>query len=196
MVILRLIWRWSFLCLASPEYDRPWVEPKSPNSQVSITYDDKLIPEYAEKVYHKAKNFSFEHEDVYSWIKQFDSQVGGNTVADKLLDCGVVRVNEETGKALAMSVDCTPQYCLNDPYEGGKQAVAETYRNLIASRARPLAITNNLNFANPERPEIMGQIVKAIEGIKDACLALNYPVISGNVSFITKLMVWGLCQPL
>jgi phosphoribosylformylglycinamidine synthase len=182
------------LVSASPEYDRPWVKPTMPAlEQQQITYDDTLIKTYISKVLHQAKNIDAidsdiaDVVDVNCWIKsQFDSQVGGNTVADKHLDAGVIRVNEATGKALAMSVDCTPRYCLNNPYEGGKQAVAESYRNLIAARAQPLAITNNLNFANPEKPEVMGQMVEAIRGIKDACLALSYPVVSGNVSLYNE----------
>jgi phosphoribosylformylglycinamidine synthase len=93
----------------------------------------------------------------------------------------VVRVHG-TQKALAMSTDCTPRYVFADPYEGGKQAVAETWRNICAVGATPLAITNCLNFANPQRPEIMGQIVGALNGMGDACRALDYPIVSGNVS--------------
>jgi phosphoribosylformylglycinamidine (FGAM) synthase-like enzyme len=89
-------------------------------------------------------------------------------------DAAVVRVHG-TKKALAISTDCTPRYCYADPYEGGKQAVAETYRNICAVGARPLAITNCLNFANPQRPEIMAQIVGCLDGMGDACRALDYP---------------------
>src|SRR3546814_17759326 len=85
-----------------------------------------------------------------------------------------------------MTVDCTPRYCFADPVEGGKQAVAETWRNITAVGARPLAITDNMNFGNPERPDIMGQFVGAVEGIREACLALDYPVVSGNVSLYNE----------
>ena len=90
------------------------------------------------------------------------------------------------GKALALATDCTPRYCRADPVRGGAQAVAESWRNLTAVGAEPLAITDNMNFGNPERPEIMGQFVGAIEGMREACLALDYPVVSGNVSLYNE----------
>jgi phosphoribosylformylglycinamidine synthase subunit PurL len=90
-----------------------------------------------------------------------------------------------------MSTDCTPRYVYADPYEGGKQAVAETYRNICAVGARPLAITNCLNFANPQRPEIMAQFVGALEGMADACRALDYPIVSGNVSLYNESKATG-----
>ena len=85
---------------------------------------------------------------------------------------------------IAVSTDVTPRYVEADPFEGGKQAVAECWRNLTAVGSLPIAITDNLNFGNPERPEIMGQFVKAIEGISAACRALDFPVVSGNVSVV------------
>jgi phosphoribosylformylglycinamidine (FGAM) synthase-like enzyme len=100
-------------------------------------------------------------------------------------DAALVRVHG-TEKALAMTTDCTPRYCYADPVEGGKQAVAEAYRNLCAVGARPLAITNCLNFGNPERPEIMGQLVGCVHGIAQACRALDFPVVSGNVSLYNE----------
>ena len=90
-----------------------------------------------------------------------------------------------------MTTDCTPRYCYADPYEGGKQAVAETYRNICAVGAKPLAITNCLNFANPQRPEIMAQIVGCLEGMADACRALDYPIVSGNVSLYNESKATG-----
>ena len=90
-----------------------------------------------------------------------------------------------------MSTDCTPRYCYADPYEGGKQAVAETYRNICAVGATPLAITNCLNFANPQRPEIMAQIIGCLEGMGDACRALDYPIVSGNVSLYNESKATG-----
>ena len=90
------------------------------------------------------------------------------------------------GKALALATDCTPRYCRADPVRGGAQAVAESWRNLTAVGAAPLALTDNMNFGNPERPEIMGQFVGAIEGMREACLALDYPVVSGNVSLYNE----------
>ena len=97
----------------------------------------------------------------------------------------MVRVNEGP-KALALTTDVTPRYCKADAFEGGKQAVAEAWRNLTAVGARPLAVTDNLNFGNPERPEIMGQLVDSIRGIAQACLALDFPVVSGNVSLYNE----------
>jgi len=105
-------------------------------------------------------------------------------------DAGVVRIHG-TNRALAISTDCTPRYVYADPYEGGKQAIAETWRNLCAVGARPLAVTNCLNFANPQRPEIMAQFVHALEGMGDACRALDYPVVSGNVSLYNESKATG-----
>lgn len=125
------------------------------------------------------------------WIwEQYDSQVGADTMQKSGGDAAVVRLHG-TEKALAMSTDCTPRYCYADPYEGGKQAVAETYRNISAVGATPLAITNCLNFANPQRPEIMGQIVGCLEGMADACRALDYPIVSGNVSLYNESKATG-----
>ncbi|MEO5586670.1 MAG: phosphoribosylformylglycinamidine synthase subunit PurL [Novosphingobium sp.] len=125
------------------------------------------------------------------WIwEQYDSQVGADTLQRSGGDAAVVRVHG-TRKALAMSTDCAPRYCFADPYEGGKQAVAETYRNISAVGATPLAITNCLNFANPQRPEIMGQIVGCLEGMGDACRALDYPIVSGNVSLYNESKATG-----
>jgi phosphoribosylformylglycinamidine synthase subunit PurL len=126
-----------------------------------------------------------------AWIwQQYDSQVGGDTAQLSGGDAAVVRIHG-TNRALAMSTDCTPRYCYADPYEGGKQAVAETYRNICAVGATPLAITNCLNFANPQRPEIMAQIVGCLEGMADACRALDYPIVSGNVSLYNESKATG-----
>ncbi|MBC2650562.1 phosphoribosylformylglycinamidine synthase subunit PurL [Novosphingobium flavum] len=125
------------------------------------------------------------------WIyEQYDSQVGADTMQKSGGDAAVVRVHGTT-KALAISTDCTPRYCYADPYEGGKQAVVETWRNICAVGARPLAITNCLNFANPQRPEIMAQIVEALRGMGDACRALDYPIVSGNVSLYNESKATG-----
>jgi phosphoribosylformylglycinamidine synthase len=120
------------------------------------------------------------------WIwEQYDYTVMGDTVISPGGDAALVRAHE-TGRALAMTADVTPRYVKADPREGAKQAVAESYRNICATGAAPLAITNCLNFGNPERPDIMGQFVAAIEGIAEACEALGYPVVSGNVSFYNE----------
>jgi phosphoribosylformylglycinamidine synthase II len=120
------------------------------------------------------------------WIyEQYDSTVMADTVQRPGGDAAVVRVHGKT-KGLAITTDCTPRYCQADPVEGGRQAVAETWRNLTAVGARPLAITDNMNFGNPEKPEIMGQFVGCIEGMAEACRVLDYPVVSGNVSLYNE----------
>jgi len=121
------------------------------------------------------------------WIwDQYDSLVNGQTVQRPGgADAAVVRI-EDHDRALAMTTDCTPRYCLADPEEGGKQAVAEAWRNITAVGALPLAITDNMNFGNPEKPEIMGQFASAVRGMAAACIALDFPVISGNVSLYNE----------
>src|SRR5438046_491889 len=120
------------------------------------------------------------------WVwEQYDHVILGNTVQRPGGDAAVVRVNDGP-KALALTTDVTPRYCEADPFEGGKQAVAEAWRNLTAVGARPLAVTDNLNFGNPERPEIMGQLVGCVRGIADACSFLEFPVVSGNVSLYNE----------
>ncbi|NJR77368.1 phosphoribosylformylglycinamidine synthase subunit PurL [Sphingomonas corticis] len=125
------------------------------------------------------------------WIwEQYDHMVGADTVQRPGGDAAVVRVHG-TQKALAMTTDCTPRYCFADPVEGGKQAIAEAWRNLSAVGATPLAVTNCLNFANPQRPEIMGQIVGCLEGMSEACRALDFPIVSGNVSLYNESKATG-----
>ena len=120
------------------------------------------------------------------WIwEQYDSMVMGDTLAGPGGDAALVRVHA-TNKALALTTDVTPRYCLADPVTGGQQAVAEAYRNISATGATPLAITNCLNFGNPERPEIMGQFVGCLEGMGAACRELDFPVVSGNVSLYNE----------
>lgn len=120
------------------------------------------------------------------WItQQYDHTVGGDTAVGPGGDAAVVRVHG-TNKGLALTVDCTPRYCEADPVMGGKQAIAETWRNLCAVGAKPLAATDNMNFGNPEKPPIMGQFVGAVEGIREACLAFDYPIVSGNCSLYNE----------
>ena len=121
------------------------------------------------------------------WIyDQYDSTVGGQTVKRPAqADAAIVRL-EGSKRALAMTADCTPRYCVADPEAGGAQAVAETWRNITATGAKPLAITDNMNFGNPEKPEIMGQFASAIKGMAAACNALDFPVVSGNVSLYNE----------
>ena len=122
------------------------------------------------------------------WIwEQYDHHVMADTLADSSTgaDAALVRVHG-TRKALAMTSDVTPRYVASDAYEGGKQAVAEAWRNLTAVGADPIAITDNLNFGNPERPEVMASFVSAVEGMAEACRALDFPVVSGNVSLYNE----------
>lgn len=167
----------------SPVYDRRWepavarpaLDPKQyplPQGQTAFTVLQTLM--------------SSPYLCSRRWIwEQYDSMVGADTAEGPGGDAAVVRVHG-TGRALAMTVDCSPRYCAADPIMGGKQAVAETWRNLCAVGARPLAITDNMNFGNPEKPHIMGQFVGAVQGIKEACLMLDYPVVSGNCSLYNE----------
>ncbi len=122
-----------------------------------------------------------------AWVwDQYDSTVGGQTVKRPgAADAAVVKLEGLT-RALALTTDCTPRYCAADPEAGGRQAVAEAWRNLTAVGARPLAITDNMNFGNPERPEVMGEFAAAIRGMATACEALGFPVVSGNVSLYNE----------
>lgn len=125
------------------------------------------------------------------WIwEQYDHKVGADTVQAPGGDAAVVRVHG-TSKGIAISTDCTPRYCYADPYEGGKQAIAECYRNLSAVGSTPLAVTNCLNFANPQRPEIMAQFTGCLEGMGEACRALDFPIVSGNVSLYNESKATG-----
>ncbi|MGA4552417.1 phosphoribosylformylglycinamidine synthase subunit PurL [Methylorubrum aminovorans] len=120
------------------------------------------------------------------WVyEQYDHFILGNTVQKPGGDAAIVRV-EDGPKGLALTTDVTPRYCEADPVEGGRQAVAEAWRNITAVGGRPLAITDNLNFGNPEKPEVMGQLVGCLKGIGEACLALDFPVVSGNVSLYNE----------
>ena len=120
------------------------------------------------------------------WVwEQYDNSVMNDTVQHPGGDAAVVRVHG-TQKALAITTDVTPRYCRADPYNGGAQAVAEAWRNLTAVGATPLAVTDNLNFGNPQKPEIMWQIVAGIDGIGAACRALDFPIVSGNCSLYNE----------
>jgi phosphoribosylformylglycinamidine synthase subunit PurL len=174
----------------APMYDRPWVP--TPKRAEAVIHDSDVVNRSAKEDLIKLMSCP----DIASkrWIyEQYDHMVGNDTVARPGGDSAVVRVHG-TNKALAITTDCTPRYCFADPIEGGKQAVAETWRNLTAVGATPLAITNCLNFGNPQRPETMGQIVGAIQGMSEACLALDYPVISGNVSLYNETSIGGVSK--
>jgi phosphoribosylformylglycinamidine synthase len=163
----------------APLYERPYAIPKAPQPLTDI-------PESIDIAADLLKLMASPNLASRRWIyEQYDQSVGGDTVQRPGGDAAVVRVHG-SNKALAITTDCTPRYCYADPYEGGKQAVVEAYRNLSAVGAKPLAITNCLNFGNPQRPEIMGQLVGCLEGMAEACRALDFPVVSGNVSLYNE----------
>ncbi|MBO6866921.1 MAG: phosphoribosylformylglycinamidine synthase subunit PurL [Thalassococcus sp.] len=162
----------------APEYDRPWVPTPAAaplEDAPSINAIEGL------KTLISSPNYS-SREWVY---EQYDSQVMADTMRQPGFGSGVIRVHG-TDKKLAFTSDVTPRYVRANPVEGGKQAVAEAFRNLCAVGAKPLATTDNLNFGNPEKPEIMGQFVGALDGIGQACLALDMPIVSGNVSLYNE----------
>ena len=165
----------------APEYQRPFAEPKKhPVLDAADIPCPISIGEALEKLVGSPDLCS------KRWVwQQYDHLILGNTVQRPGGDAAVVRIGEGP-RALAMTTDVTPRYCEADPFEGGKQAVAEAWRNLTAVGARPLAVTDNLNFGNPERPEIMGQFVHCVRGIGEACRALDFPVVSGNVSLYNE----------
>ena len=162
----------------APEYDRPWVETPPAAALTDVPNVDPIeglmalvgSPNYCSK----------------SWVyEQYDSMVMADTLVRPGSDAGVVRIHG-TNKAVAFTSDVSPRYCKANPFEGGKQAVAEAFRNLSASGALPLATTDNMNFGNPEKPEIMGQFVGCIKGIGEAVSALDMPIVSGNVSLYNE----------
>lgn len=168
----------SRLSSSAPEYDRPHVPTPAAEPLADVPQIDPIdglkglicSPNYASK----------------AWVyEQYDSQVMADTVRIPGFGAGVIRV-DGTDKKLAFTSDVTPRYVRANPVEGGKQAVAEAYRNLTAVGAKPLATTDNLNFGNPEKPEIMGQFVGALDGIGQACTALDMPIVSGNVSLYNE----------
>ena len=162
----------------SPEYDRPWTETPAPDELrdvVEINAIDGL------KALISSVNYCSKR-----WIyEQYDSQVMADTIQRPGFGAGIIRVHG-TEKSLAFTSDVTPRYVKANPLEGGKQAVTEAYRNLISVGAKPLAATDNLNFGNPEKPEIMGQFVQAIKGISLAVKELGMPIVSGNVSLYNE----------
>ena len=162
----------------APEYDRDWVETPAAAELGPVPKVDPIdglrslisSPNYAAK----------------QWVyQQYDTQVMADTVITPGLGTGIVRVHG-TEKLLAFTSDVTPRYVKANPYQGGAQAVAEAYRNLTCVGATPLATTDNMNFGNPEKPEIMGQFVGAIKGISAAVIALDMPIVSGNVSLYNE----------
>ena len=174
----------------APEYERPYIGRDEYKAWANVAPLGE-VAESADLGADLLKLMGCPDLASRKWIwEQYDSQVGADTIQKPGGDAAVVRIHG-TQKALAISTDCTPRYCYADPYEGGKQAVAETFRNICAVGGTPLAITNCLNFANPQRPEIMAQIVGCLEGMGDACRALDYPIVSGNVSLYNESKATG-----
>ncbi len=171
----------------APLYDRPWTTPapleildaariKPPVANAQALLQLVRSPDQASK----------------RWVwEQYDHLILGNTVQQPGGDAAVIRLGDGP-KGLALCTDVTQRYCEADPFEGGKQAVAEAWRNLTAVGARPMALTDNLNFGNPERPEIMGQFVLAVRGIGEAARALDFPIVSGNVSLYNETQGRGI----
>jgi phosphoribosylformylglycinamidine synthase len=163
----------------APCYERPYEIPKPPQPLTDIPESNDVAADLLKLI--GSPNLASRR-----WVwEQYDQTVGADTVQAPGGDAAVVRVHGSQ-KALAMTADVTPRYCQADPVEGGKQAVAEAYRNLCAVGAKPLAITNCLNFGNPQRPEIMGQFVGCLQGMGEACRALDFPIVSGNVSLYNE----------
>ncbi|WP_127598693.1 phosphoribosylformylglycinamidine synthase subunit PurL [Nitratireductor alexandrii] len=165
----------------APEYDRPWTAPAAPKPLPADSVPDADVAEALLALLASPDQSS------RRWVwEQYDTLIQGNSLQLPGGDAGVVRVEGSAHKALAFSCDVTPRYCEADPFEGGKQAVAECWRNLTAVGAEPLAATDNLNFGNPERPDIMGQFVRAVQGVGEACRELAFPIVSGNVSLYNE----------
>ena len=166
----------------APLYDRPWVEPKNPAADEDVRkFLHPIDPGEALLKLLATPTIANKR-----WVyRQYDSTVRTNTMVGPGSDAGVIRV-KGTRKALAMSTDCNGRYCWLDPYAGAQLAVAEACRNVAAAGAVPIGATNCLNFGNPEKPEIMGQLVAAIRGMGDACRALGVPITGGNVSLYNE----------
>ncbi len=165
----------------SPEYKRNFKYQKKSYKTKKFKFSKNIdITEVLKKLISSSDLCS------KKWVwEQYDSEVMSDTINGPGGDAAIVRV-QGTKKALALTTDCTPRYVFADAYEGSKQAVAEAYRNISATGAIPQALTNNLNFGSPEKPQIMGQLIKSIEGISKACKVLEIPVVSGNVSLYNE----------
>ena len=166
------------LASKAPLYDRKWNKTKLPEKKVKfnilkkIKFEDTLI-----------KILSSCNQSNKNWVtEQYDQMVMGDTLQRSGSDSALIKIHNKD-KAVAVTVDSSANYCKSHPFTGGKQIVCESWRNLISVGAKPLAITNCLNFGNPENPDVMGQFAEAVSGMKEACEFLDFPVVSGNVSF-------------
>ena len=166
------------LASKAPIYDRKWIRKKVSKSKTDLKKLKKIKIEDA-----LIKILSSSNHSNKSWVtNQYDQTVMGDTVLKSGSDAAIIRIHNKE-KAIAVSVDSSANYCKSHPVTGGKQVVCENWRNLISVGAKPLAITNCLNFGNPENEIIMGEFAECLEGIREACEFLSYPVVSGNVSF-------------
>ncbi|AGA64523.1 Phosphoribosylformylglycinamidine synthase, synthetase subunit [Liberibacter crescens BT-1] len=167
----------------APEYDRPSSEPIA-----SVPVDFEILHNHKERYNDMlVRLIGSPNQSSRRWVyEQYDTIIQGNSLQLPGGDAGVVRVEGHKSKALAFSSDVTPRYVEADPFEGSKQAVAECWRNITATGAYPLAATDNLNFGNPEKKEVMGQFIASIKGIREACQILNFPIVSGNVSLYNE----------
>jgi phosphoribosylformylglycinamidine synthase len=166
------------LASKAPIYDRKWKRKKHIKNKVDLKNLKKIKIEEA-----LIKILSNPNHSNKNWVTdQYDQMVMCDTVQKSGSDAAIIRIHNKE-KAIAVSVDSSANYCKSFPFTGGKQIVCENWRNLITVGAKPVAITNCLNFGNPENQEIMGQFAECLEGIKEACEFLDYPVVSGNVSF-------------
>lgn len=169
------------LVAKAPEYKRPW-EATPKRAVLDVT----TVPAPKDPLADLARLVGGPQLSSRRWIwEQYDHMVMADTVQRPGGDSAVVRIHGSK-RGLAITTDCTPRYCFADPVEGGRQAVAEAWRNLTAVGATPLAVTNNLNFGNPEKPRIMGQLAGCVTGMGEACRALDFPVVSGNVSLYNE----------
>ena len=166
------------LASKAPVYERKWVKKKVPEKNINLKDLKKIKLEEA-----LLKILSSPNQSDKSWVTdQYDQMVMCDTAQRSGSDAAIIRIHNKE-KAIAVTVDSSANYCKSSPKLGGKQIVAETWRNLVSVGAKPIAITNCLNFGNPENPEIMGEFVECLQGIKEACEFLNFPIVSGNVSF-------------
>ena len=166
-----------YLASKAPVYDRKWTKTKLPEKKIQIKDLKKIKLEHA-----LLKILSTPNQTNKNWVTdQFDQMVMSDTLQKSGSDAAIIRIHKKE-KAIALTVDSSANYCKAHPYTGGKQIVCENWRNLISVGAKPMAITNCLNFGNPENSEIMGEFAECLLGIKEACEFLDYPVVSGNVS--------------
>ena len=167
-----------FLSSQAPQYERKWVKKKLPEKKINLKNLKKIKLDEA-----LLKILSSPNQSNKKWITdQYDQMVMCDTIQKSGSDAAIIRIHNKE-KSVALTVDSSANYCKSHPLTGGKQIVCESWRNLISVGAKPIAITNCLNFGNPENPEIMGEFAECVEGIREACEALDYPVVSGNVSF-------------